>query len=82
MFQVEYGQRREGQCQRVGASMHGGGFRVDLPRPRDINSVTLAEYSTRITQALRAYMQPESSIQPDAAMQPAPGEVNDENRLS
>jgi len=28
-------------------------FRVDLPRPRDINSVALAEYATRITSALK-----------------------------
>jgi len=28
-------------------------FRVDLPRPRDINSVALAEYATQITSALK-----------------------------
>ncbi len=33
-------------------------FRIDLPRPRDINSVELAGYSTRITQALRGYLGP------------------------
>lgn len=31
-------------------------FEIDLPRPRDINSVALAEYSTRITRALKRYM--------------------------
>jgi NitT/TauT family transport system ATP-binding protein len=28
-------------------------FPIDIPRPRDINSVALAEYSTRITRALK-----------------------------
>jgi NitT/TauT family transport system ATP-binding protein len=30
-------------------------FRVDLPRPRDINSVALANYSTEITRALKKH---------------------------
>jgi NitT/TauT family transport system ATP-binding protein len=30
-------------------------FRIDLPRPRDINSVSLAEYSTAITRSLKGY---------------------------
>src|SRR5919201_2822301 len=34
-------------------------FVVDLPRPRDINSVELAKYSTAITRALKRHMQPE-----------------------
>jgi NitT/TauT family transport system ATP-binding protein len=31
-------------------------FRIDLPRPRDINSVDLAGYSTRITHALKKHL--------------------------
>jgi NitT/TauT family transport system ATP-binding protein len=31
-------------------------FTVDLPRPRDINSVALAQHATRITRALRAHL--------------------------
>src|SRR4051794_38285928 len=31
-------------------------FQVDLPRPRDINSVELAGYSSRITKALKGYV--------------------------
>ena len=34
-------------------------FTVDLPRPRDINSVDLAIYSTKITKALKSDGQPE-----------------------
>jgi len=34
-------------------------FRVDLPRPRDINSVALAEHSTRITRALKVHLKPD-----------------------
>lgn len=34
-------------------------FRVDLPRPRDINSVELAQHSTEITRALKRYLGPE-----------------------
>jgi NitT/TauT family transport system ATP-binding protein len=30
-------------------------FVIDLPRPRDINSVALANYATEITQALKAH---------------------------
>ncbi|RFC43296.1 MAG: NitT/TauT family transport system ATP-binding protein [Verrucomicrobia bacterium] len=30
-------------------------FRIDLPRPRDINSVQLAEHATRITRALKSH---------------------------
>ncbi|MBU6303677.1 MAG: ABC transporter ATP-binding protein [Verrucomicrobia bacterium] len=30
-------------------------FRIDLPRPRDINSVELAGYATRITRALKSH---------------------------
>lgn len=33
-------------------------FKVDLPRPRDINSVELAGYSTEITRALKGYVTP------------------------
>ncbi|MBN1867077.1 ABC transporter ATP-binding protein [Candidatus Sumerlaeota bacterium] len=32
-----------------------GEFKIDLPRPRDINSVELAEYSSTITRALKGY---------------------------
>ena len=35
-------------------------FRIDLPRPRDINSVDLARYSSRITAALKNYARPET----------------------
>ncbi len=31
-------------------------FEIDLPRPRDINSVELAGYATRITRALKGYV--------------------------
>ncbi len=31
-------------------------FQIDLPRPRDINSVELAKYASRITRALRGYV--------------------------
>jgi len=33
-------------------------FQIDLPRPRDINSVELAKYSTEITRALKRYLKP------------------------
>ena len=33
-------------------------FTVDLPRPRDINSVELAKYSTEITRAIKRYLHP------------------------
>jgi NitT/TauT family transport system ATP-binding protein len=31
-------------------------FKIELPRPRDINSVDLAQYSTRITKALKGHL--------------------------
>jgi NitT/TauT family transport system ATP-binding protein len=34
-------------------------FLVDLPRPRDINSVDLAKYSSEITRALKRHLNPE-----------------------
>jgi NitT/TauT family transport system ATP-binding protein len=34
-------------------------FQIDLPRPRDINSVELAKYSTEITRALKQHMHTE-----------------------
>ena len=34
-------------------------FQIDLPRPRDINSVDLAKYSTEITRALKLHLKPE-----------------------
>jgi NitT/TauT family transport system ATP-binding protein len=34
-------------------------FVISLPRPRDINSVALAEYAQRITGALKGYMSAE-----------------------
>jgi len=34
-------------------------FMIELPRPRDINSVELAEYSTQITRALKGYVSQE-----------------------
>ena len=36
-------------------------FLIDLPRPRDINSVALANYSTEITRALKNYVLAEAS---------------------
>jgi NitT/TauT family transport system ATP-binding protein len=36
-------------------------FKIELARPRDINSVELAEYSTQITRALKGYVDPEVS---------------------
>ncbi len=35
-------------------------FTVDLPRPRDINSVDLAKYSTQITRALKRHLHPQT----------------------
>jgi NitT/TauT family transport system ATP-binding protein len=35
-------------------------FAIPLPRPRDINSVELAAYATRITAALRGFVRPET----------------------
>jgi NitT/TauT family transport system ATP-binding protein len=37
-------------------------FMVDLPRPRDINSVDLAAYATRITKALKSFGQAEAAV--------------------
>ncbi len=37
-------------------------FVIDLPRPRDINSVDLAEYSSRITRALKGLGQTEAAV--------------------
>jgi len=37
-------------------------FRINLPRPRDINSVTLAQHSTEITKALKGHMKPEAEV--------------------
>jgi NitT/TauT family transport system ATP-binding protein len=37
-------------------------FVVKLPRPRDINSVDLAAYSSRITRALKGFGQPELAV--------------------
>jgi NitT/TauT family transport system ATP-binding protein len=37
-------------------------FTVDLPRPRDINSVDLAAHATRITKALKSLGQPEAAV--------------------
>jgi NitT/TauT family transport system ATP-binding protein len=37
-------------------------FTVDLPRPRDINSVDLAAYATRITKALKSFGQTEALV--------------------
>ncbi len=34
-------------------------FEIKLPRPRDINSVDLAKYSSEITRALKAHLKPE-----------------------
>ena len=36
-------------------------FEIHLPRPRDINSVELAAYSTKITRALKGYAQAEEA---------------------
>jgi NitT/TauT family transport system ATP-binding protein len=35
-------------------------FSVDLPRPRDINSVDLAKYSTEITRSLKRHLHPDT----------------------
>jgi NitT/TauT family transport system ATP-binding protein len=37
-------------------------FAVDLPRPRDINSVDLAVHATEIMKALKSYSQAELAI--------------------
>ena len=36
-------------------------FRIDLPRPRDINSMALASHATRITAALKGHLSTEVS---------------------
>lgn len=36
-------------------------FLIDLPRPRDINSITLAQHATEITKALKGFIQAEVS---------------------
>lgn len=36
-------------------------FSITLPRPRDLNSVELAEYASRIMHSLRAFTQPEET---------------------
>jgi NitT/TauT family transport system ATP-binding protein len=38
-------------------------FKIDLARPRDINSVELAEYSTEITRALKGYVNGEGAAE-------------------
>src|SRR5438094_1726169 len=37
-------------------------FAVDLPRPRDINSVDLAVHATEITRALKSFNQPDVAV--------------------
>jgi NitT/TauT family transport system ATP-binding protein len=37
-------------------------FRIDLPRPRDINSPSLASYATEITRALKAHRNETAAI--------------------
>jgi NitT/TauT family transport system ATP-binding protein len=37
-------------------------FAVELPRPRDINSVDLANYATRIMYSLKGFTQPEAAV--------------------
>ncbi len=44
-------------------------FRIDLPRPRDINSVELARFSGRVMAALKGHM-----IAPEAEPEPGPRE--------
>ena len=36
-------------------------FQIELPRPRDLNSVELIEYASRIMRSLRAFTQPEEA---------------------
>jgi NitT/TauT family transport system ATP-binding protein len=38
-------------------------FRIDLPRPRDINSVELAEHTSLITRALKQHTSSTSSAE-------------------
>ena len=37
-------------------------FKIDLPRPRDINNVALAQHATEITKALKGHMKPEAEV--------------------
>lgn len=37
-------------------------FKIDLPRPRDINSVDLAGHATKITKALKGFMKSEAEV--------------------
>lgn len=37
-------------------------FKIDLPRPRDINSVSLARYAAEITKALKGHLGPEQEV--------------------
>ena len=37
-------------------------FKIDLPRPRDINSVTLAQHATEIMKALKGHMKLEGEV--------------------
>jgi NitT/TauT family transport system ATP-binding protein len=37
-------------------------FKIILPRPRDINSVNLAEHAIEITKALKGHMKPEAEV--------------------
>jgi NitT/TauT family transport system ATP-binding protein len=44
-------------------------FKIDLPRPRDINSVELARYATRITAALKAHAVADVGQRPELVSQ-------------
>jgi len=35
---------------------------IELPRPRDLNSVELAEYASRIMRSLKAFTQPKEAV--------------------
>jgi NitT/TauT family transport system ATP-binding protein len=37
-------------------------FRIDLPRPRDINSVALAQHASKIMEALKGHLEPPSIV--------------------
>jgi NitT/TauT family transport system ATP-binding protein len=37
-------------------------FAIELPRPRDLNSVELAEYASRIMHSLKAFSQPKEAV--------------------
>jgi len=47
-------------------------FRIDLPRPRDINSVELAQYSMEIMKALRRYLGTDSGVRSHETETPGP----------